>query len=197
MSTFVSQDTNMLLGLKVNSNPHLIQQMCMYSVVQSWLHSQSRIGKVFYTLWNCVVCIVYVLHSFAYKEIPFFNLLLWRWKIFTLRAWFVWNARKCKGAVKRCMTCKHYKCYVTETYANCGLRNAHCSIYKVQIISLAFKLLIVLRSAIESVNKWTESLKMHLPHPKMLLKCKFTASSTQADPVYNKYRVIFFSGNSL
>ena len=50
MSTFVSQDTNMLLGLKVNSNPHLIQQMCMYSVVQSWLHSQSRIGKVFYTL---------------------------------------------------------------------------------------------------------------------------------------------------
>ena len=32
-------------------------------------------------------------------------------------------------------------------YANCGSRNARCPVYKVEIISLAFKRLIVLRSA--------------------------------------------------
>ena len=38
---------------------------------------------------------------------------------------------------------------------NCGSRNAHCSVYKVEVISLAFKWLIVLRKC---AIKHTESL---------------------------------------
>ena len=40
--------------------------------------------------------------------------------------------------------------YVTEMYVNCGSRNVRCTIYKVELISLAFKWLIILRSAIET-----------------------------------------------
>ena len=54
--------------------------------------------------------------------------------------------------------------YVTEMYANCVSRNANCSIYKVEIISLAFKWLIILRSAI----------KMHLLCPKTCKQRTFT-----------------------
>ena len=35
-------------------------------------------------------------------------------------------------------------------YVNCGSWNARCTVYKVEIISLAFKWLIVLRSAIKT-----------------------------------------------
>ena len=38
-------------------------------------------------------------------------------------------------------------------YANCGSQNAGCSMSKVEIISLAFKWLIVLRSAIKTCDQ--------------------------------------------
>ena len=44
-------------------------------------------------------------------------------------------------------------------YANCGSQNARCSVYKVEIISLAFKWLIVLRSAIETRDQTHRVLK--------------------------------------
>ena len=44
-------------------------------------------------------------------------------------------------------------------YANCGSRNAHCSIYKVEIISLAFKWLIILGSAIKTCDQMYRVLK--------------------------------------
>ena len=50
---------------------------------------------------------------------------------------------------------------VTEMYANCGSRNAHFSVYTIEIISLdvAFKWLIVLRSAIKMRNQTHRVLK--------------------------------------
>ena len=58
--------------------------------------------------------------------------------------------RKHKGAVKMCMARSLENAYcvnrnVTEMYVNCGSWNACYSIYKVEIISLASKSLIVLR----------------------------------------------------
>ena len=50
---------------------------------------------------------------------------------------------------------------VTEMYVNYGLRNGRCSVYKVEIISLAFKWLIILRPAIKA-HKHTKSLKMQV-----------------------------------
>ena len=44
---------------------------------------------------------------------------------------------------------------VTDMYVNCGSRKTHCSVYKVEVISLAFKWLIVLRKC---AIKHTESL---------------------------------------
>ena len=55
-------------------------------------------------------------------------------------------------------------------YANCGSRKTRRS---VEIISLAFKWLMVLRSAIKHVIKRTESLKMRMPCPKTRTKCMF------------------------
>ena len=46
-----------------------------------------------------------------------------------------------------------YYINVTEMYVNCGLRNVHCSIYKVEMISLAFKWLIILRLALKMHNQ--------------------------------------------
>ena len=48
---------------------------------------------------------------------------------------------------------------VTEMYANCGSRNARCSVSKVEIISSAFKWLIVLRSAIKTRDQTDRVLK--------------------------------------
>ena len=48
---------------------------------------------------------------------------------------------------------------VTKMYVNCGLWNACCSIYKVKIIRLAFKWLIVLRSAIKMRDQTHRILK--------------------------------------
>ena len=48
-------------------------------------------------------------------------------------------------------------------YANCGPRKTRRS---VEIISLAFKWFIVLRSAIKRAIKRTECLKMRFPRPK-------------------------------
>ena len=79
--------------------------------------------------------------------------------------------RKRKGAVKMCITCKN----VTEMYVNCDSQNVHGFVYKVEIISLTFKWLIVLRYMI----KRTESLKMCLPGPKKRKKTQVYASSTQ------------------
>ena len=60
---------------------------------------------------------------------------------------------------------------------NCGSWNAHCSVCKVEIISVAFKWLIILRSAHKTCHA-TQFLKMHLLLPKM---CKtITISSTKA-----------------
>ena len=57
--------------------------------------------------------------------------------------------QKSKGAVKMCMTVLKMLLLVnrnvTKMSANCGSRNACCFVYKVEIISLAFKRLIVLR----------------------------------------------------
>ena len=47
----------------------------------------------------------------------------------------------------------------TEMDVNCGSRNARCSVYKVEIISLAFKWLIVLRSAIKTHDQTHRVLK--------------------------------------
>ena len=44
-------------------------------------------------------------------------------------------------------------------YANCDLWNARCSISKVEIISLAFKWLMVLRSAIKMHDQMHRVLK--------------------------------------
>ena len=44
-------------------------------------------------------------------------------------------------------------------YVNCGSRNARCSFSKVQIISLVFKWLIVLRSAIKTRHQMHRVLK--------------------------------------
>ena len=65
--------------------------------------------------------------------------------------------RKRKGDVKMCMTVLKMLLLVnrnvTEMCAKCGLQNAHCSVYKVEIISLAFKWLIVLRSAMKTCDQ--------------------------------------------
>ena len=45
------------------------------------------------------------------------------------------------------ITCKHIN--VTDIYVNCGSWNVCCSLAKVEILSLAYKWLIVLRSAIQ------------------------------------------------
>ena len=47
---------------------------------------------------------------------------------------------------------------VTRMYVNCASRNVHCSVSKVEIISLAFKWLIILMTAIKRVVKCTKSL---------------------------------------
>ena len=60
-------------------------------------------------------------------------------------------------------TSKHIN--VTEIYLSCGSWNAHCSLAKVEIISLAFKRLIILRPAI----------KMH-PQTHQVLESAFAAS---------------------
>ena len=52
---------------------------------------------------------------------------------------------------------------VTKMHANCGSRNARCSVDKVEIISLAFKWLIVLRSAIKTRDQTHRVLKMRMP----------------------------------
>ena len=44
--------------------------------------------------------------------------------------------------------------------------NSHCFLYKVEMNSLAFKWLIVLRPALKCTIKRTESLKLRLPRPK-------------------------------
>ena len=43
--------------------------------------------------------------------------------------------------------------YMTEIYVNCGSWNVHCSVSKVEIVSLAFKWLIVLRLTIKTSDK--------------------------------------------
>ena len=48
---------------------------------------------------------------------------------------------------------------VTEMDAICGSRNARCSVSKVDIISLAFKWLIILRSAIKMRDQTHRVLK--------------------------------------
>ena len=53
----------------------------------------------------------------------------------------------------------YYLRNVTEMSENCGSRNAGCSISKVEIISLAFKWLIVLRSAIKTRDQTHGVLK--------------------------------------
>ena len=64
---------------------------------------------------------------------------------------------------------------VIKIYVNCGSRNECCSVYKVEIISLAFKWLIVLRSAMKKRTiKCTESLEMCLLCPKTCKKRMFT-----------------------
>ena len=78
----------------------------------------------------------------------------------------IWRSRKCVLLVNR---------NVTEMYVNCGLQNARCSIFKVKIISLSFKWLIVLRSAKKKrAIKRTESLRMRLPCSKTRPKRTFT-----------------------
>ena len=59
---------------------------------------------------------------------------------------------KCKDAVKMSITYKQ-KCDQSIQYVNCDSWNAHCSIYKVEIISLEFKWLIVLRSALKACDQ--------------------------------------------
>ena len=58
--------------------------------------------------------------------------------------------------------------------ANCGLWNAHCSVYKV---SLAFKWLIVFRSAMKTRDQTHRVLKTRF----RVLK-RVCASSAQAEP---------------
>ena len=56
-----------------------------------------------------------------------------------------------------CFTCVNqallFNTNVTKMYANCGLWNVCCSFSKVEIISSAFKWIIVLRSAIKVVDQ--------------------------------------------
>ena len=70
--------------------------------------------------------------------------------------------RKHKVAVKMRMTVLKM-CIVnrnvTEMFVNCGSRNARWAVYKVEIISLAFKWLIVLRSAIKARDQTHRVLK--------------------------------------
>ena len=51
---------------------------------------------------------------------------------------------------------------MTKMYANCGSEIARCSVYKVEIISLAFKWLLVLRSAIKMCDQTHPVHKMHV-----------------------------------
>ena len=72
---------------------------------------------------------------------------------------------------------------VTKMYANYCLWNGCCSISKVEMISLAFKWLIVLRLAINTRDQTHRVLKNEcLLHPKINLKktLHLYASSTQA-----------------
>ena len=55
----------------------------------------------------------------------------------------------------------------------CGLRNTRCSVSKVGIISLVFKWLIVLRSAMKTGDQRQRVLKLPLLLPKMHEKCTF------------------------
>ena len=48
---------------------------------------------------------------------------------------------------------------MTEMFVNCGLWNVICSVSKVEIISLAFKWFIVLRSAIKTCDQTHRVLK--------------------------------------
>ena len=57
---------------------------------------------------------------------------------------------------------------VTEMSVNCGSRNARCSVYKVEIISLAFKWLL------SYFGRFKNALKMRLPRPKTRTKRTFT-----------------------
>ena len=62
---------------------------------------------------------------------------------------------------------------VTEMCANCGSRNARCSVSaKVEIISLAFKWLIVLKSALKTRDQ--KRTELRLPRPKTRKKRTFT-----------------------
>ena len=57
---------------------------------------------------------------------------------------------------------------VTKMYVNCGSRNVCCSVYEVEIISLALKRLIVLRSAIKTHDQ-THRVLRNVYH---VLKCE-------------------------
>ena len=63
---------------------------------------------------------------------------------------------------------------MTEMHGNCGSRNACCSISKVEIVSLAFKWLIVLRLAIKPCDQTHRVLQNCLPQPKACFKYVFT-----------------------
>ena len=71
--------------------------------------------------------------------------------------------------MQRCRTNPYYskaEFMLSRIHVNCGLWNVHCSIFKVEIISLAFKGLISLRLDIKTCDQ--TSLKICLPlFPKM------------------------------
>ena len=64
-------------------------------------------------------------------------------------------------------------------YANCGSRNARCSVYKVEIISFAFKWLILLRSAI----------KTRFPRPKTRTKRTPSAQAVYQQDINNNSNI--------
>ena len=69
---------------------------------------------------------------------------------------------------------------VTEMYVNCGSRTARSSVSKFEIISLAFKWLIVLRSAIKTRDQTHRVLKNAFAASYDAYKTHVYASSAQA-----------------
>ena len=67
-----------------------------------------------------------------------------------------WKMQRCSKNVYDSLKNEYY-CLVnrnvTEVYANSDSWNAHCSVSKFEIISLAFKWLIVLRSALKACDQ--------------------------------------------
>ena len=71
-----------------------------------------------------------------------------------------WKTQRCrKNAYDGTNMCILAKGNVTEIYEYCGLQNVHCSASKVEIISLAFKWLIVLKSATKASDQTHRRLK--------------------------------------